>query len=72
MKYSLEMKNTNINPLKVLVKAQSKAELYRLLTVEGNMNRPTEDQATMKFISELHSKRKEKFFGSSFLLILLI
>ena len=53
------MDSTNVNLMEVGTRAQSKAELYRLLTVEGNMYLPPQEQATMEFISDIAFQEKK-------------
>ena len=45
--------------MKVGTKAQSKLDLYRLLTVEGGMYLPPEKDANMDFISDIAFQNKK-------------
>ena len=47
------MERRRVNIAEIGTKAQSKAELYRLLTVEGGMYLPPQDQTNMEFISDI-------------------
>ena len=51
--YWWKMERTKVKILEVGTKAQSKNELYRLLTVEGGMHLPPQEQTNMKFISDI-------------------
>ena len=47
------MDTRKVNITEIGTKAQSKAELYRLLTVEGGMYLPPQDQTNIEFISDI-------------------
>ena len=53
------MERTSINLEEVGNKAKSKWELYRLLTVEGGLYLPPEDQTNMEFISDIFFNEKK-------------
>ena len=48
--------------LEVGTKAQSKNELYRILTVEGGMHLPPDNEETMDFISDIAFTSKRQCF----------
>ena len=53
------MESASLNLVEVGNKAKSKWELYRLLTVEGGLYLPPEDQTNMEFISDIFFQWKE-------------
>ena len=65
------MESASLNLVEVGNKAKSKWELYRLLTVEGGLYLPPEDQTNMEFISDIFFNekkvRKEKSFNDNFI-----
>ena len=55
------MERTRVNLLEVGTKVQSKHELYRLLTVEGGMHLPPQEQTNMEFISDIAFGEKQVY-----------
>ena len=53
------MDTISLNLMEVGNKAKSKWELYRLLTVEGGLYFPPEDQTNMEFISDIFFNEKK-------------
>ena len=53
------MERTSLNLIEVGNKAKSKWELYRLLTVEGGLYLPPEDQTNMDFVSDIFFNEKK-------------
>ena len=49
----VQMQTSRVNLLEVSSKAQSKPEMYRLLTVEEGLYLPPQDQTNMEFISDI-------------------
>ena len=52
------MENSKINILEIGAKAQSKAEIYRFLVVEGGVYLPPQKETSMLFISQIATNEK--------------
>ena len=47
------MDQVNLNLQEIGLKAKSKAEIYRILTVEGELYLPPQKETNMQFISDI-------------------
>ena len=66
------MERTSINLGEVGNKARSKWELYLLLTVEGGLYLPSENQTKMEFISDIFFNEKKVNKDLVFVMILFV